>query len=45
MRTEEEIQEEIERIVNDIVKEEKENHPLRVAGLFRMAMALQWVLN
>ncbi len=45
MKTEQEIKNYFDEIVGDIEIAEKQNQPLRVAGLFRTAMALSWVLD
>ncbi len=45
MRTENEIKERFNYLVDEIVEEEKLGNTLRVAGLFRIASALRWVLE
>lgn len=45
MKTKEEIQARIEELAEEIIIAEKDNEPLRVAGLFREATGLQWVLD
>ena len=44
MKTEEQIEEKIEKLAEEIIESERKNEPLRVAGLFQRATGLQWVL-